>query len=44
MIPAKKRRTGNRNPVGENVFIAKKDSGLSKDSVALVHQIIYYGR
>ena len=23
-----------------NVFISKKDSGLSKDSVALVHQII----
>ena len=24
-----------------NVFISKKDSGLSKDSVALVHQIIF---
>lgn len=23
-----------------NVFITKKDSGLSKDSVALVHQIV----
>ena len=27
-----------------NVFISKKDSGLSKDSVALVHQIIVVGK
>ena len=27
-----------------NVFISKKESGLSKDSVALVHQIIVVGK